>query len=322
MAAVAGASPVTITVRTPSPCNSLTSAAESVARRVAERDEPDQLHRRRRSGRDRQHSEALSFKFVRRRCRGRRRLGEADDRRQRRPSRRVACRRSRPLPSPRTSSSPDRTATNLISFGASEMALPAAAARMAPSTGSCPPSELASAASARTCASSKPGMGRTVVTVSALLRQRAGLVGAQDIHRRRFIHRGEAGRKNAQLCQGPRAERRREGEGGRQRDRYRCENRRQDEGDDLGERHLEKTGIGHQHHDDDAVERGEIAHHAQNRLLLGAYDMRGADEFRGAAELGARPGRRDLRHRLAAPDQRPRDRSERPRRLRSEPIRR
>jgi hypothetical protein len=31
MAAVAGASPVTITVRTPKPCNSLTSAAESGA---------------------------------------------------------------------------------------------------------------------------------------------------------------------------------------------------------------------------------------------------------------------------------------------------
>ena len=49
--------------------------------------------------------------------------------------------------------------TNLTSFGASETALLAAAARIAPSTGSCPPSELASAASARTCASSKPGMG-------------------------------------------------------------------------------------------------------------------------------------------------------------------
>ena len=49
---------------------------------------------------------------------------------------------------------------------------------------------------------------------------------------------------------------------------------------------------------------GEIAHHAQHRLLLGAHDMRGSDEFRGAAELGARSGRRDLRHRLAAPYQR------------------
>ena len=138
-----------------------------------------------------------------------------------------------------------------------------------------------------------------------VLGQRAGLVGAQDIHRCRFIHRGEAGRKNAQLCQGPRAERRRKREGGRQRDRDRCENRRQDEGDDLGERHLEKAGIGDQQHDDDAVERGEIAHHAQHRLLLGTHDMGGADEFRGAAELGARSGRRDLRHRLAAPHQRP-----------------
>ena len=59
-------------------------------------------------------------------------------------------------------------AANLINRGASETALLAAAARMAPSTGSWPPSELASAASARTCASSKPGIGRTVVTVSAL----------------------------------------------------------------------------------------------------------------------------------------------------------
>ena len=59
-------------------------------------------------------------------------------------------------------------AANLINRGASETALLAAAARMAPSTGSCPPSELASAASARTCASSKPGIGCTVVTVSAL----------------------------------------------------------------------------------------------------------------------------------------------------------
>jgi hypothetical protein len=38
---------------------------------------------------------------------------------------------------------------------------------MAPSTGSSPPSELASAASARTRASSNPPIGRTVVTVSA-----------------------------------------------------------------------------------------------------------------------------------------------------------
>ena len=72
------------------------------------------------------------------------------------------------------------------------------------------------------------------------------------------------------------------------------------------ERHLERIGIPHQHHDDDAVEHGEIAHHAQNRLLLGAFDVRGANQFRRASELRARSGRRDLRDRFAAPHQRPR----------------
>ena len=46
--------------------------------------------------------------------------------------------------------------TNAIPFGRSVATLCAAAARMAASTGSCPPSEPASAASPRTCASSKP----------------------------------------------------------------------------------------------------------------------------------------------------------------------
>ena len=59
-------------------------------------------------------------------------------------------------------------AANLIKRGASATGLLAAAARMAPSTGSWPPSELASAASASTCASSKPGIACTRVTVSAL----------------------------------------------------------------------------------------------------------------------------------------------------------
>src|ERR1019366_633566 len=47
--------------------------------RVAERNEPDQLHRRRRPGGDRQYPETLSLKLFRRRCRGRRWLGLADD---------------------------------------------------------------------------------------------------------------------------------------------------------------------------------------------------------------------------------------------------
>ena len=48
------------------------------------------------------------------------------------------------------------------------MSSSAAAARMASSTGSEPPSELASAASFKTCASSKPDIGRIAVTSSSL----------------------------------------------------------------------------------------------------------------------------------------------------------
>ena len=70
------------------------------------------------------------------------------------------------------------------------------------------------------------------------------------------------------------------------------------------ERHLEKPRIGHQQNDHDAVEHRKIAHHTQHRLLLRTDDMGGTDELGGAAELGARAGRRDLGHRLAAPDQR------------------
>ena len=137
-----------------------------------------------------------------------------------------------------------------------------------------------------------------------VLGQRASLIDAQHISRSGFIHRGKAGWQDAPLGQGPRTERRRKGEGGRQRDRYRCKDRCQDEGNDLGERHLEKVGIAHQHHDDHAIERGEIANNAQNRFLLRTNHMGGSHKFGGAAELGARSGRCDLRHCLASTYQR------------------
>ena len=54
-----------------------------------------------------------------------------------------------------------------------------------------------------------------------------------------------------------------------------------------------------------AVESGEIAHHSQNGRLLSTHDVGSTNEFSGAAEFGARAGRRDLRLRLAAPNQRP-----------------
>ena len=273
------------------------------ARRVAERDESGQLQRRRRSGRDRQHAETLPLELLRRCRRGRRRLREADDRGKgalhdtlRCPGR-ISCGRLGHLLRRIERHEFDqlrRIGNRLARRGGANRAID----RILPAIGT---GQRGQRQNMRLVEAGHRMNGRHRQRV---LGQRAGLVGAQDIRRSRFIHRGQAGRKDAQLCQGPRAERRRKGEGGRQRDRYRCQDRGQDEGNDLGERHLEKAGIGDQHHDDDAVEHGEIAHHAQHRLLLRADDMGGAHELRGAAELGARSGRRDLRHRLAAPYQR------------------
>jgi hypothetical protein len=99
-------------------------------------------------------------------------------------------------------------------------------------------------------------------------RQRAGFVRAQDLDAGRFIHGGKPRWKDAEMGQGPRAERCRKGEGGRQRYRDRRQNRGEHQRNNLTRRQLESVCIPHQHHDEDAVEHGEIAHHAQNGLLL------------------------------------------------------
>ncbi len=254
MAAVAGASPVTITVRTPSPCNSVTSAAESVRGGSLSAMSPTSFIAfggPAATASTRKPCSSSSFAAA---------VAVGDGwARPMTTAKAPFTTRCVPPPASVTVASDIFVAgsngTNLIIFGASETALPEAADRMAPSTGSCPPSELASAASARTCASSKAGHRANGRHRQRIARQRAGLVGAQHIHRCRFVHRGETRRQNAQLCQGPRAERRRKSKGCRQRNRDRCQDRRQDEGDDLGKRHLEKAGIGHQQHDDDAVEQ-------------------------------------------------------------------
>src|ERR1035437_7850328 len=56
--------------------------------------------------------------------------------------------------------------TNAASFGRFCAGFFEAAERIAASTESCPPSELARAANSRRCASSNPGKGRTLVTES------------------------------------------------------------------------------------------------------------------------------------------------------------
>ena len=108
----------------------------------------------------------------------------------------------------------------------------------------------------------KAGHGPDMGDRQGILGQRAGLIDAQDNHRRRFVHGREACWQDALFRQGARAEGGREGEGGWQRDGDRRQDSGQDEGDDVSNRHLEIPGIGHQQYDDDAVEGGEIAHHA------------------------------------------------------------
>ena len=63
-------------------------------------------------------------------------------------------------------------------------------------------------------------------------------------------------------------------------------------------------GIGDEQDGHAAVEQCEVAHDAKNRLLLGAFDMRGANEFGAAPEFCARARRDDFSYRLAPPDKR------------------
>ena len=137
-----------------------------------------------------------------------------------------------------------------------------------------------------------------------VLGQCAGFIRAQYLDARRFIHSGEPRGKHAEMGKSLRADCRRKGEGGRQRYGNRGQNRSEHQGNDLATRHFEGVGIPHQQHDEDAIEQGEIAHHAQNSLLLRTFDVRGANQFRRASKFGARSGGRDLRHRLTAPHQR------------------
>ena len=196
------------------------------ARRVAERDQPHELHRRRGAGGHRQHAKSLGFEFVRRRRRSvRRRLDESDDDGEGalhdplRASGRIRRRRLGHLLGRIEGGELDqarRIGDGLARGGGANGAI----------------DRVLAAIGAR-----QRGQRQHVRLVEArhrvharhgqrVARQRAGLVGAQDIHRRGFIDRGEPGRQHALLGQRPRAERRGEGEGGRQRDRDRSEHRR------------------------------------------------------------------------------------------------
>ena len=305
MAAVAGASPVTITVRTPNALQFLDEGRRIRARRIAQRDEADQLHRLGRSGRDRQHAKALPLELLGDRFRGRRSLRERDHdgigalhHALRRPARIHGARLGHFGGGvERRESGQLRRIGGVLALrgrpdGLVDRILPALRAGQRRQRQNMRFVEI--------------GHRADLSHAQSVLRQRAGLVRAQDIHRRRFIHRGEPCRKDAKLGEVARAQRRREGEGRRQRNRNRGQNRGENEGDNFGDRHFEKSGVDREPDDEDAIERGQIADDAHDRLLLRADDMSGENELGGLPEFGARARRRDFRHRLAAPHQRPR----------------
>ena len=50
-----------------------------------------------------------------------------------------------------------------------------------------------------------------------------------------------------------------------------------------------KPSIGSDERDDATIENGEIAHDPQHSFLLGAYNLRDANQFRCTPEFGTRP---------------------------------
>ena len=182
------------------------------SRRIAESDDSGKFQRLRRTHRDGQNAEALCLKFARRLgCIGRW-LREAGDRGKgpldgaHRGAARIGGSRLRHL-------RPRIEWNELDQFRQIGGHFFAAAARMAASTGSCPPSELARAAQSQHVRLVEAGHGMDGGNRQFVLRQRAGLIRAQHVDARRFIHGGEPRRKDAQMCQSPRAERRRKGKG-------------------------------------------------------------------------------------------------------------
>ena len=295
-----------MTVRTPNVCSSAINAAESGRGGSLRAMIPGKFQRRWWTHRDGQNAEALCLKFARRlgcigsRLRKAGNCGKGP----------LDCAYARAPPGSAAVASdifvPGSNGTNLISFGRSEATFLGGGGPDGRIYRILPAVRTRQGSQSQHVRLVEAGHGMDGGYRQFVLRQRAGLIRAQHVDACRFIHGGEPRRKDVQLCQSPRAERRRKGKGSRQRYWDRRQNRREHQRNDLAPRHLESVGIPHQHHDDDAIEHGEIAHHAQNGLLLGTFDVRGANQLRGASKLCARSGRRDLRDRFAAPHQRSR----------------
>ena len=171
------------------------------SRRIAESNDSGKFQRRWRTDRDGQNPEALRLKFVRRLGRIGRPVASVRRLRQRPPSRRAPWRRSDRWQSPPTSSCAGSNGTNLISFGRSEAAFFAAAARMARIYRILPAVRTRQGSHSQDVRFVEAGHGMNGGYRQFVLRQRAGLIRAQHVDACRFIHRGEPRWKDAQLCQ-------------------------------------------------------------------------------------------------------------------------
>ena len=304
IAAVAGASPVTITVRTPKAYNSLTSSAASVrggslsAMNPASRIGVGGAHG------NGQNPEALLFEFA---GPSRRLLAMASVSLMTTANAPFTTRTVPPFASAAVASDifvAGSNGTNLVSLGRSVSFDLAAAARIAVSTGSCPPSELARAAIASKCASSKPGSGWTAVTanslrvnVPVLSEQRTSSVAASSTADNRV---GSTPRRANALAPIAAASVNVAGSATGIDARTAVRTR----GIISPTGILQDVRVRHQQDDDDAIEHGKISHHAHDCFLLRTLDMGGADEFRGVSKLRVRSSCGDGRRGFAAPHQR------------------
>ena len=184
------------------------------SRRVAERDDASQLHRSRRTHREGQHAEALRLEFVRRRGRIGRGLRETGDggkgplHHAQRGAARIGHSRLGHL-----GGGIERY--ELVQF----RLIGRGAVRGGSANGTI--DGILSAVRARQRRHShhvrfvEAGQGADAGHLQFVVRQRARLVRAQDIHGRRFIHRGQPRRQHPELGQRLRPDRRRKGKGSR-----------------------------------------------------------------------------------------------------------
>ena len=214
--AVRGASPVTITVRTPSARNSLTNPRRIRAGRIAQCDHPGKPHRLGWSGRDRQNSEAC-LQAITAAIRGRLRPGEASDHGKGaldhalRGASRVRHCRFRHLGGRIDGYEFDQVRRFGAGFAGGDANCPIDRILAAVRTGErCQRQHMRGV---------EPLHWMDVRHRQRVFRERPGLVHAQHVHRAGLIERRETRWKHAEFRERPRADRRRKGERRRQSDR-------------------------------------------------------------------------------------------------------